>query len=57
MDTKMNHHKRNLGVEWVKGESGTTYLCPIHALKDIDNPTEEQLRSLCIDESLDPQNP
>jgi hypothetical protein len=56
MEIKMNTYKRGLGVNWVKGESGNTYLCPIGALKGIDNPTEEQLRSLCVDESMDPQN-
>jgi hypothetical protein len=42
--------------KWIKSDSGSTYLCQVDALRGIDNPTEEQLRSLCVDESLNPQN-
>jgi len=41
---------------WVKSDSGSTYLCPIDVMRRLDNPTEEQLRSLCVDESLNPHN-
>ena len=42
--------------KWIKSDSGSTYLCQVDALRGIDNPTEDQLRSLCVDESLNPQN-
>ena len=48
--------KQSLGVKWVKGAWGNTYLCPVDALKRLDNPTEEQLKIICVDESENPQN-
>jgi hypothetical protein len=48
--------KQSLGVKWVKGASGTTYLCPVDALKRLSKPTEEQLKMICVDESKNPQN-
>ena len=42
--------------KWVKSDSGSTYLCPLSVIRGLDNPSEEQLRSLCVDESLNPQN-
>lgn len=48
--------KQSLGVKWVKGASGITYLCPVDALNRLDNPTEAQLKMICVDESENPQN-
>ena len=48
--------KRELSVKWIKGMSGSTYLCPVTALDRLGNPTEEQLRTICVDESKNPQN-
>lgn len=48
--------KKEIGVKWVKGESGTTYLCPLGPLDRFNNPTEENLKTICIDESQNPQN-
>ena len=48
--------KRSIGVKWIKAESGSTYLCPVDALDRIENPTEDQLKLMCIDESDNPQN-
>jgi hypothetical protein len=48
--------KQTLGVKWVRGASGRTYLCPVDALKRLDNPTEDQLKMICVDESENPQN-
>ena len=48
--------KKTLGVRWVKATSGNTYLCPVDALDRIENPTEEQLKLICVDESMNPQN-
>jgi hypothetical protein len=49
-------YKKNLSVRWIKADSGTTYLCPVDALDRIDNPSEEQLKTMCVDESMNPQN-
>ncbi len=48
--------KRSLGVKWMKGASGRTYLCPVDAVNRLGNPTEEQLKLICVDESENPQN-
>jgi hypothetical protein len=48
--------KRELGVKWVKSESGNTYLCPTAALSRLSQPTEEQLKMICVEESKNPQN-
>ena len=48
--------KKSLGVKWVKGASGRTYLCPVDAYSRLDNPSEEQLKMICVDESDNPQN-
>ena len=52
----MNVFKKELSVKWIKADSGNTYLCPVDALERIDNPSEGQLRMICIDESANPQN-
>lgn len=49
-------YKRELSVQWIKAESGTTYLCPVESLKRLDNPTEDQLKMICVDESQNPHN-
>lgn len=56
MVSNMNEHKKDLGMRWIKADSGTTYLCPVDAMKDLKNPTEAQLKSICVDESHNPQN-
>ena len=56
MSLELNEFKRELGVQWIKSESGSTYLCPVEALKRLENPTEEQLKLICVDESMNPQN-
>ena len=48
--------KKTLGVKWVKADSGLTYLCPVDALNRFENPTEDQLKMICVDESDNPQN-
>ena len=52
----LNEFKRELSVKWIKAKSGSTYLCPVEALRRLDEPTEEQLKMICVDESLNPQN-
>jgi hypothetical protein len=56
MVDNINEYKKELSVRWIKAESGNTYLCPVDALKRIENPTEEQLKSICVEESMNPQN-
>jgi hypothetical protein len=53
---KMNEYKKNLGREWIKSESGDTWICPIGTLDGIEKPTEEQLRQFCVNESNNPEN-
>jgi hypothetical protein len=47
---------RTIGLKWIKAASGNTYLCPVDALKRLKNPTEDQLKLMCVDESKNPQN-
>lgn len=56
MDAETKQFKQEISVTWVKGESGSTYLCPTAALNRIDNPTEADLKAICVDESNDPHN-
>jgi hypothetical protein len=46
--------KQSIAVKWIKAESGSTYLCPVDALSRIENPTEDQLKTLCVNESENP---
>jgi hypothetical protein len=52
---ELEEHEK-LGFKWVKGESGNTYLCPLDTTKNIEHLTEEQLKSMCVNESLNPHN-
>jgi hypothetical protein len=52
----MNEFKKELGVKWIRAKSGTTYLCPVNALRKLDAPTEQQLKMICVEESHNPQN-
>ena len=56
MEIQINEFKRELSVRWIKAASGATYLCPVDALRRFENPTEEQLKTICVDESSNPQN-
>ena len=56
MNSEMNSFKKRLGFEWTRGSSGRTFLCPVGALENIEAPSEDQLRALCVEESLNPQN-
>ena len=48
--------KKELSVKWVQGASGNTYLCPVNALDRLSNPSEDDLKRICVDESQNPQN-
>ena len=56
MDISFNQYKRELGVQWIKSESGTTYLCPATSLRGLENPTEDDLRAICVNESENPHD-
>jgi hypothetical protein len=56
MTQTRNRFKKKLGVKWIQGESGETYLCPVEALDKLTDPGEDQLRMICIVESANPQN-
>lgn len=53
---EQKNFKQEINVKWIKGKSGHTYLCPVNALDRIKNPTEEDLKKICVDESENPQN-
>ena len=56
MNDKKQEFKKELSVKWVKGTTGTSYLCPTEALKRLDNPDDKALKTICVDESDNPQN-
>jgi hypothetical protein len=51
-----NEFKKNLSVKWIKAKSGSTYLCPVDSISKLKNPSEDQLKLICVDESRNPQN-
>jgi hypothetical protein len=50
-----NEFKKELSVKWIKADSGNTYLCPVDALKRLKDPSEVDLKTICVDESQNPQ--
>jgi hypothetical protein len=52
----MNEFKKELSVKWIKADSGSTYLCPVSAYEKLVNPSEEQIKMICVEESDNPQN-
>ena len=58
MANELNAFKKELGVKWVKAESGTSYLCPVASFDRLGTatPKEEDLLKICVDESKNPQN-
>ena len=52
----LKEFKKEIGVKWVRAESGTSYLCPVTAYAKLQNPREEDLKKICVDESNNPQN-
>jgi hypothetical protein len=56
MVDEMNEFKRELSVKWIKADSGMTYLCPVNALDRLNNPSEDELKKICVEESMNPQN-
>ena len=58
MADQLQSFKKEIGVKWVKAESGTSYLCPVKAFERLGSakPKEEDLKKICVDESQNPQN-
>ena len=56
MSKETKEFKQEIALKWVKAESGNTYLCPSTSLSKIDSRDEHQLKTICVDESNNPQN-
>jgi len=56
MKNDIEEFKREVGVKWIKAESGTSYLCPTTSFERLNNPSEDELKKICVDESQNPQN-
>ena len=54
MNEEIRTRKIDLGINWVKSDSGATYLCPTG--RDFSGASDEELRAHCLDESSNPQN-
>ena len=54
--TDQGEFKKEISVQWVKGDSGKTHLCPLNSLNRLSKPSETDLEKICVDESLNPQN-
>ena len=52
----MSKQARELGVKWIKAESGNTYLCPVNAVDELSDRSDESLKKICLDESQNPHN-
>ena len=47
---------KEIGVKWIKAKSGNTYLCPVASLERLNSQNEDDLKKICVDESMDPHN-
>ena len=56
MFEEIRDRKAGLGYVWIRSESGTTYLCPSAAAAGMHSASDEELRSIGVDESFNPQN-
>jgi hypothetical protein len=56
MNDDIQRRKQDMNLKWIKADSGHTYLCPVDKLEKLDNPSEEDLKRICVDESDNPQN-
>ena len=56
-DENIAERKKKLGYEWIKSDkTGVSYLCPVGSIKDKGKATDQDLKKVCIDESMNPQN-
>jgi hypothetical protein len=56
MADESKEFKKELSVQWIKADSGNTYLCPTASLSRLKGRSEEELKTICVDESTNPQN-
>ena len=56
MAEELKEFTKEIGVKWVRADSGTSYLCPVAALGRLNQPNETELKKICVDESQNPQN-
>ena len=57
MDKAYRNRKASMGFEWIRStNSASSYLCPIGAVRDKHNASDDELRRLCVDESNNPHN-
>jgi len=52
---KSSEHKAAKPMVWVRGNDGTSYICPKDAVNDTRNVKNHELTD-CVDESQNPQN-
>jgi hypothetical protein len=56
-EENIEERKKKLGYEWIKSEkTGVSYLCPVGSIEDKRKASDEDLKKVCIDESMNPQN-
>ena len=56
MEENVEVIRRRISLAWVRGDSGSTYLCPVDSLRRLDAPSESDLQLICVDESDNPHN-
>ena len=56
MEFEATTQKKELSYKWIQADSGNTYLCPVGALDKMEDPTEDQLKMYCVEESTNPHN-
>ncbi len=56
MKDEKTEFKKELDVKWVKAPSGNTYLCPVASLERLGDKSEKSLKTICVEESGNPQN-
>ena len=56
MSKEKQTFKQAISMRWIKADSGNTYLCPLSAWNQLTSRSEEELSSLCVEESSNPQN-
>lgn len=52
MEAELNGFDEKVDAKWVKTESGEIYLCPVAILDFIDELSEKDLKSICVQESI-----
>ena len=55
-DENVESIRERISLKWVRGESGTSYLCPVKSFDRLKDKGEENLKMICVDESDNPHN-